>query len=75
VLQEDNTIKENIIIILNFIITANVFVLGKLRFCQRGISEGNSEVGKNAINFGLAPNLANKNRIENPRGLLQVGEN
>jgi len=25
-----------------------------LRFCQRGISEGNSEVGKNATAFDLA---------------------
>ena len=30
---------------------ANVVVYGKLRFCQRGISEGNSEVGKNATAF------------------------
>jgi hypothetical protein len=33
---------------------ANVYVYGKLRFCQRGISKGNSEVGKNATAFVLA---------------------
>jgi hypothetical protein len=33
---------------------ANVFVYGKLRFCERGISNGNSAVCKKATTFGLA---------------------
>jgi hypothetical protein len=32
------------------------FVYGNLRFCVRGISNGNSEVGKNATNFDKALN-------------------
>ena len=32
----------------------NVFVYEKLRFCARGISDGNSEACKNATNFDLA---------------------
>jgi len=32
-------------------IVPNVYVYGKLRFCERGISEGNSEVCKKATNF------------------------
>jgi hypothetical protein len=32
----------------------NVFVYGKLRVCGRGFSEGKSEAGKQATNFGLA---------------------
>jgi hypothetical protein len=38
------------------LITANVFVYEKLRFCQRGISNGNSEVGKKATYFVEAKN-------------------
>jgi hypothetical protein len=32
---------------------ANVVLYGKLRFCERGISSGNSEVYKIAISFSL----------------------
>ena len=32
----------------------NGFVYGKLRFCVRGISAGNSEVRKKATNFDKA---------------------
>ncbi len=34
--------------------THNVYVYGKLRFFERGISNGNSEVGKKATNFKLS---------------------
>lgn len=37
-------------------IFAKVFVYGKLRFCQRGISNGNSKVGKQATTFREAKN-------------------
>jgi hypothetical protein len=36
--------------------THNVFVYGKLRFCERGISAGNSEVCKKATTLNLAKN-------------------
>jgi hypothetical protein len=32
-------------------IVANVFVYGKLRFCERGFSEGKSDVTKEATTF------------------------
>jgi hypothetical protein len=32
---------------------ANVVLYGKLRFCERGISAGNSEVGKKATSLSL----------------------
>jgi hypothetical protein len=32
---------------------ANVVLYGKLRFCERGISSGNSEVCKKATSFSL----------------------
>jgi hypothetical protein len=33
---------------------ANVVVYYKLRFCERGISVGNSEVGKKATGFNFS---------------------
>jgi hypothetical protein len=32
----------------------NAVLYGKLRFCQRGIFDGNSEVGKTQLPFDLA---------------------
>jgi hypothetical protein len=34
--------------------THNVYVLGRLRVCVRGFSEGKLEASKQALNFGLA---------------------
>ena len=36
------------------IMKPNVVLYGKLRFCERGISSGNSEVCKRATSFSLA---------------------
>jgi hypothetical protein len=42
-----------IILLSSFQLTANVVLYGKLRFCERGISGGNSEVCKRATSFKL----------------------
>jgi hypothetical protein len=35
------------------LLRTNVVLYGKLRFCERGISSGNLEVGKKATSFSL----------------------
>jgi hypothetical protein len=47
---------KNVVLNINvfgFHIVANVVLYGKLRFCERGISYGNSEVCKKATSFSL----------------------